>query len=220
MCIKAIAKCLQGDFAGAVDAEKKAWGFGDFAARANLLGFGDAGANSSACVSKKSACVSKNAGGNIYMRASHSESHRSHACASASASRCGSRENGYGQRGASFEKTTTQTCVGADGSVTQKTTRVSSGAANAGYGYSGYNNGSGYGYSSYNNGSGYGRFGESYGAQGYGNHQSASMRWNPEQASGAFASSGSFAMASVSIQPTGLLAKLLNLFGGMNQQAA
>jgi hypothetical protein len=188
MCIQAIAKALTGDFGGAFKAEANAWGIG--AAGANGAG----------------------------ARGSYFESRQAQSWGAGSSSHGGAYASGhgYGRTGASFEKTTTQTRVGADGSVTQKTTQIShSGAGNAGYGNYGYNAHTGYG-----------QFGQSgsaqfmssgAGARGF-SHSFESSTLNPGaaySASGASgAAGGSFAAASVSIGPAFGLGRILSsLFG-------
>jgi hypothetical protein len=204
MCIQAIAKLLTGDIGGACKAEASAWGLGG------------AGGQAGFCGTK---------GADIRAGGYYGERHGSYGCESGSKSglksHCGSRSNGHG--GTSFEKTTTQTHVGADGSVTQKTTQIShSGAGSAGYGAYGYNQQSGYGGFGASNDVRYS--GAGFNAGSFGGSVERSGAWNDGShysASGA-SGAGSFAVASVSITPSLGLSNFLDLFrlGASNARAA
>ncbi|MDQ7977224.1 hypothetical protein QYH69_08190 [Paraburkholderia sp. SARCC-3016] len=214
MCIQAIAKALTGDVGGAVKAEANAWGLGGASASSSFCGTGSASAHGCG---------------------SYRESHGSHGCGSGLRSHWDGHNGGHSRSDGSFEKTTTQTHVGPDGSITRKTTQIShSGTSGGDYRRSGYD-ASGYDHfganrseRAYQAGYNEGRFGggfESSGARDLGNQQHVSMQWRSDPAggytaSGVSAGSASFAMAQASIAPTGLLGGLLNLFGGGNPQAA
>jgi hypothetical protein len=195
MCIQAIAKLLTGDIGGACKAEASAWGIGGAGGPAGFCGTKGAGGRAAGC---------------------YGESRSSHRCESGSRSQWGRRDAGYGNGNASFEKTTSQTRVGADGSVTHKTTHVSSsGGSGAEYGRSGYEHRSGYGRFDESSGARYSHAG--FGAQEFSRSSfDRSSAWSHAGASSA--GSASFAAASVSIAPFGL-GRLFNLFGN-NAQAA
>jgi hypothetical protein len=183
MCIQAIAKCLQGDVGGAVNAE------------ANACGLGGGGGGG---------------GGGIRARTCCGEGLGSQGSAFGAASHHGAYDGGYSRGGGSFERTTSQTRIGADGNMTHKTTHVSSsgGSDYSGFGHAGA--GRGYGHADFDR-------------RGFGDHAHLRAKWHSGTGGGfaqSGAAAGSFAAASASIMPTGLLAELLNHFGGANQQAA
>jgi hypothetical protein len=193
MCMGLVTNLLKGDIGGAVSAEANAWGMGGASAKSHACG-------------GKGASIHKYGAGEIDRSGRYEAGSRRYEAGLKSHS--GKCESGHGN--GSFEKTTTQTRVGADGSVTQKTTHTSS---SGGYGHTGYD------------ASGYGRFGagSAYLASGHGDNRfgqsgfgDVARSLHSERASGA---SGSFAFASASIAPVGPFAFLANIFGG-NQQAA
>ncbi|MFC0397020.1 hypothetical protein [Paraburkholderia rhizosphaerae] len=180
---------MQGNIGGAVSAEANAWGLGGASATAGAFATGGASSSSHGCTS----------------RSGHSR-----------ALEYGS-ESRHSRAGGSFEKTTTQTRVGADGSFEQKTTHTRASEAKAGYGGHGECGRQGH------HGSGYDRSYQHTSVRSYDHgHESAAWRSGGSgySHSGAMAAGGSFAAASVSIQPTGLLSLFGGLLGGAGQPAA
>jgi len=200
MCIKAIASLLSGDIAGACVKEMQAWGFGGAAsgasASATSAASGVCGSRSArACASKFDAHCASGASGTS--RASGAHDLRSH----------------HGQQGG-FERTTTQTHYGPDGSITQSTTHESSGRSGGHGSYGGYG-----GYNSYG---GHGALHEgAYGlssAAGFGHGCSRSLDFASSGGAWSAGAAGHFSANMVSIQPVGPLASLgavfKNLLGG------
>jgi hypothetical protein len=201
MCIQAIAKALTGDIGGAFKAEANAWGIGGASANAGFCGAKGASARGSYCESRHSRGWE-----------SGSKSH---------GSKCESGY-GYGREDATFSKTTTQTRVGPDGSVTRKTTEIShAGAGSAGYGNYGYNQHSGYRQFGQSGCAQYASSG--FGERGFSHSTERSGAWNNgAEYSASGAAGGSFAAASVKIGPAFGLGNILGLFGlgAPNAQAA